>query len=48
MKVTDPTYLRIRAACCEEHGLKDKQALDDHAAHITSIVLKAKKKRRAA
>ena len=49
MKMTDPLFVRIRAACCEEHGLgDDEHALDNHAAHICSIVLKAKKKRRAA
>ena len=49
--MTDPMFLRIRAACCEEHGLgKDPHALDNHAAHVCSVVWKAKrsKKRKVA
>lgn len=45
------TYLRIRAACCEDHGLatgvsfrNDPALLDEHAAYVTSLVLKAKSK----
>lgn len=47
-------YDRIRSACCEEHGLgqrnmngkwvprNDPEALDDHASKITALVLWAR------
>jgi hypothetical protein len=51
----DKTYQRIRAACCDQHGLasgisfrNDPQILDEHAAQITAVVLKARRKRREA
>jgi hypothetical protein len=53
--VKNDTYLRIRAACCSEHGLasgvsfrNDPRLLDEHAAAITQTVLKAKAKKKAA
>jgi hypothetical protein len=53
--VKNETYLRIRAACCSEHGLasgvsfrNDPRLLDEHAASITQTVLKAKKKAKRA
>lgn len=46
----DLTYQRIRAACCDQHGLgkgttfrNDPRELDEHAAQITAVVLKARR-----
>lgn len=48
---SDPVYQRIRAACCSEHGLGARagiprnapEALDEHAAQIVAVVVKAKR-----
>ena len=55
--VKNPEYKRIRAAMCETHGLggftrrgrrDGPELLDEHAASIVAVVLKAKAKKKAA
>ncbi len=48
--MNDPMFQRIRAACCNEHGLangvsfrSDPKVLDDYAARIVLTVLKLKR-----
>lgn len=50
MRLGDPEvmaiYLRIRAACCDEHGLAGKHALDLHAAAVAEVVIQARERER--